>query len=164
MLGPVAAELLHAAAGDAHLSAYSEAIACRCRSQAPLAGASLDRRALLNFVGAMAADRVEALVCFSCACIHTYLQDLPFEKQRIRWHRPVTGASIGRPAFLGLPFQQAAELIGLATYLGKYDALSATANLTEHEAFEHWSIQLPAAGSDGGNQKLLCCPEDPRVA
>lgn len=53
----------------AMLSVYNEAIAQICRADAPVAGCSLDRTALKAFASAMADDKVESLVCFSCACV-----------------------------------------------------------------------------------------------
>ena len=151
-------ELLHATAEDCYLSVYNEAIAWRCRAEAPLAGASLDRRALLNFSGAMAGNRLEALVCFSCACIHTYVQELPPDKQRIRWYRPLAGLPAGEHAFLGHSFQSISDLIGLDTFLAKYDVVSGSSRLSQHETFVNWSLRLP--DSDGNGPRLLCCPED----
>ena len=71
-------ELIHAAKvlpikveeDVAILSVYNEAIADILRTQAPLAGPSLDRKALRSFSEATKGDNVEALVCFCCGCIH----------------------------------------------------------------------------------------------
>ena len=75
-LGPIAAHMVRGNAPDAFLSIYNEGIAIRCRDQAPLAGCSIDRKALHTFVDACSKDNVEALVCFSCACIYTRVKEL----------------------------------------------------------------------------------------
>ena len=74
---------------DAVRSVYNAAIAHKVRQDAPLAGCSLDRTALRNFSEATAGDNVEALMCFSCACIHTCVKDNDGPRP-IDWHKPVT--------------------------------------------------------------------------
>ena len=62
-LKTITRHMLCGMAPDAMYSAYNQAIAERCRSQAPIAGASLDRTALYSFADASRGNKVEALIC-----------------------------------------------------------------------------------------------------
>ena len=150
---------------DAALSIYKQAVAVKCRSQAPVAGASLDRTALRKFNDAMAGNKVEALVCFSCGGIHPYVEEVEAQGD-IRWRQLLErDAASGQLSFLGQPLEKIRELLGLQVYLDRYNKvgsrpLEETAEdapkLTDREDFRHWTAKLP--GPAGG--ALLCCPED----
>ncbi|CAJ1385553.1 unnamed protein product, partial [Effrenium voratum] len=114
-LEPAAACLPRPHCPDALSSVYSEAVAQRCRADAPLAGCSLDRTALRSFAKATAKDSVEALICFCCACVYTRV------------------AEIGERSVLGLE-----------RFLEKYDQLDAPGKkLSDHETFASWKLRLP---------------------
>ncbi|CAE7250581.1 pfh1, partial [Symbiodinium natans] len=147
-------------AKDAFLSIYNQAVAIRCRAQAPLAGCSLDRKALQSFSAATARDGVEALVCFCCACIHTRVAETE-EKGNIRWRRPLQQDAArpeAPPTFLGRQLPEVLDILGLDSFLEKYDRLEGDLKLTTFEDFTRWRVQLP----DGAF--LLCCPEDHRCS
>ena len=153
-LEPVAARLR---CPDALSSVYNEAVAQRCRADAPLAGCSLDRTALRYFAKATAKDSVEALICFCCACVYTRVAEVG-ERSEIQWQRPLSRAPSGELLFFGRPVA-AAEALGLEHFLNKYDQLDAPGKkLSDHETFASWKLRLP--GPD--DVELLCCPEDHR--
>ena len=156
VLEPICQQMLRRSAPDALYSVYCEALAVKCRSQAPMAGSSLDRTALHSFTEAIAGDRVEALMCFSCGGIHPYVQEVA-EKGNIRWYQPMQQSdSTGELLFLGQPLDKVKELLGLQPYLAKYNMVDPLqVELTAHESFEDWSLKLP--GLEDG--ELLCCPE-----
>ena len=155
-LEPIVAQMLRADAPDAMSSVYKEAVACKCRSQPPIAGASLDRRALKSFAAATCQGRVESLICFCCGGTHPYVEE---------WRRRVTSNGISpssqemmmAPCYSwGGPLQEIEQLIGLPTYLSRYNNLDTEGRkLTDHETFEDWHLKLPNL-VDG---RLLCCPE-----
>ena len=156
-LEPVAARLLRPRCPDALSSVYNEAVAQRCRADAPLAGCSLDRTALRSFAKATAKDSVEALICFCCACVYTRVAEVG-ERSEIQWRRPLSRAPSGELLFFGRP-AAAAEVLGLEHFLNKYDQLDAPGKkLSDHETFASWKLRLP--GPD--DVELLCCPEDHR--
>ena len=152
-LEPVAARLLRPRCPDALSSVYNEAVAQRCRADAPLAGCSLDRTALRSFAKATAKDSVEALICFCCACVYTRAAEVG-ERSEIQWQRPLSRAPSGELLFFGRP-AAAAEVVGLEHFLNKYDQLDAPGKkLSDHETFASWKLRLP--GPD--DVELLCCP------
>ena len=76
-LQAVSQHMLRGRAEDAGLSVYLAAIAERCRSSAPIAGASLDRVALKSMADAMAEDK--AALCPLLFWPHVYsLRDVVF--------------------------------------------------------------------------------------
>ena len=157
-LETITRHILRGTAPDAMYSAYNQAMTQRCRSQAPIAGASLDRTALYSFADATRGDKVEALICWCCGCIHPRVEDVE-DKGPIKWHQPLQRSdSTGELRFLNQPLQSVKELIGLEPYLNKYNAVEPhqQVKLTDHENFEDWRVTLPEL--DGG--VLLCCPED----
>ena len=162
-LEPLRQHMIVPDAPDAAYSLYCEAIAIKCRADAPIAGCSLDRKALRSFAAATAGDNVEALVCCVCACIHTRVAETE-QQGDIAWHRPLrpkpsskplSGPSTAGVTFLGRPTQETADLLGLEAFLQKYDGLEGGAKLTEFEDFA--SIPGPERPIP-----LLCCPEDHR--
>ena len=158
-LEAVCAHMLRGAAPDALQSAYNQAIAVKCRQDAPIAGASLDRTALHGFAEATRGNKVEALVCFCCGGVHPYVKEVA-DKGSIDWYQPLQqkGPS-GESLFLGQPTQTMERLLGLQTYLSRYNAVHPReqTKLTDHESFEDWRLKLP--GLEDG--VLLCCPEEP---
>lgn len=71
---PICEKMLMGNVANAMLSAYNQAVAVKCRGQAPIAGASLDRAALGSFAQATRNNRVAALVCFSCGSVRPYVK------------------------------------------------------------------------------------------
>jgi len=156
-LQPIVHKMLRRDAPDALLSAYNAGISHKCRQQAPVACASLDRKALLSFAEAQAGDKVEALVCWSCGCSHAYVQEIA-AKGNIQWRRPLESppnAATDKSYFLGRPTNEVEDLFGLEPYLEKYNQLAPGVKLTDHEAFAAWQTRLPPPS----NAALLCCPE-----
>ena len=96
-LETITRHMLRGAAPDAMYSAYNQAIAQRCRSQAPIAGASLDRTALYSFADATKGDKVEALICWCCGCIHPRVEDVE-DKGPIKWYQPLATQRLHRRA------------------------------------------------------------------
>lgn len=158
-LEPIRKHMLRKNAPDALRSAYQQAIAVKCRSQAPIAGPSLDRTALHSFADATKGDKVEALICWSCGGIFKYVEEIK-DKGEIAWHQPLQrSASTGEFLFLGQPVKTIEELLGLQVYLSRYNLVEPKqVKLTDHETFEDWRLRLPEL--EDGN--LLCCPEDLR--
>lgn len=154
--------LLPQRAADDLLSVYNEAVARLCRRSAPMAGCTLDRTALAAFATATAGDKVEALTCFSCACIHPYVEGEKEQASAIRWHKPVADHDEGF-TFLGKSPGAIHDLIGLKPFLDRYDVVNERAGvrLTDHEDFANWTLQLPAK-CVGGSVELLGCPEETR--
>ena len=159
-LEPVLPHMLRGNDPAAMLGIYHEAIAVRCRSQAPLAGCSIDRGALKAYTGACSNNNTEALICFSCACIYVHVADLPPEKQDIRWSRPVRRCpGTNNINFLGLPAADGLKLLDFNAFLERYDQLNvAGKRLTDHETFDDWTLAVNT-GSCAEPTKILCCPE-----
>ena len=156
-LQPIADHMLRREDPDAICSVYKEAVSVKCRCQAPVAGASLDRTALKGFGDATAKDRVESLVCFCCGGVHPYVFEVA-DKGNIQWYQPVHRAEAdGEVLFLGKAVKEIEGLLGLQTYLQRYNAVGedAAVKLSDHETFEDWTLRLPEL-EDG---TLLCCPE-----
>ena len=162
-LEPIRERQLRGDGPNALLSIYNQAVSCKCRQQAPIAGPSLDRTALRSYTNAMAKDRVQALACFSCGGLHPYVEEVA-DKGEIQWHRPLqrAGPDDGL-TFLGQPLDKIKELLGLQAYLAKYNVVSEAnaegapdIRLTDHESFEDWTVKLPGLADSA----LLCCPED----
>ena len=157
-LETITPHMLRGTAADAMYSAYNQAIAERCRCQAPIAGASLDRTALYSLADATKGNSVEALICWCCGCIHPRVEEVE-DKGPIKWYQPLQRSeSTGELQFLDQPLQSIQELLGLAVYLNKYNSVEPNqqVKLTDHESFEDWRVTLPEL-DDG---VLLCCPED----
>ena len=144
---------------DAVRSVFNAAMSHKVRQDAPLAGCSIDRTALRNFSEATADDNVEALMCFSCACIHTYVQDSGTQGP-ISWYKPlVIEPSTHEFKFLGARLPDMVNLIGLDPFLKRYGNVKAIANFTESAELDDWTLRLP-----GNHGALLCCPEDHKCA
>ncbi|CAJ1354797.1 unnamed protein product, partial [Effrenium voratum] len=111
------------------MSIYNEALARRCRQGAPLAGCSLDRTALRSFAAAVEGDKVEALICASCACIYSRVAELE-EQNEIQWRRILSrcgGEEEGEWRLFGQPAPRVVEMLGLNAFLDKYDNCPAPA-------------------------------------
>ena len=87
-LQPICEHMLRGNAPDALISVYRQAIAEKCRGQAPIAGCSLDRTALHSFAEATAGNKIEALMCGSCGGIFPYVEEVA-DKGDIRWYQPL---------------------------------------------------------------------------
>ena len=161
-LEPIREEMLlmAGAAPDAILSIYNQAVAYQCRADAPVAGCSIDRRALHTFGHACEADGIEALICFCCGRTYAHLADIPPEQQDIQWLQPLEEDpnNAGHFTFLGQPAPDVANLLGLDTYLRRYD--NGQRRLTSFETFDEWCVFLPRHAEDTDPKKLLCNPED----
>lgn len=156
--------MLRGNAPDAYLSIYNAAVAMKCRSQAPIAGPSLDRKALKSFSEACKGHKVESLVCFVCACLYTYVEELAVEgKSDIEWVQPFKPDSDSQELFfLNRPIDEAGELLNLNTFLHRYDKVSdAGHRLQDRENFSDWCLRWPSNDYPCG-RKILCCPEDSR--
>lgn len=161
-LAPIAAHMLRGDAEDAFLSIYNEAIATKCRAQAPLAGSSLDRKALKSFTEACQGHRVEALVCFVCACTYTYVHEVAEEgKGDIHWVQPVqVDPDADEFQFLRRSADDAGELLSMKTFLHRYGKISdAGPSLQDYESFDDWCLNWPSNAIPAG-RKILCCPEE----
>ena len=151
---PLTKHLLRCNDRHALMSIYNQAIAHRCRGKPPLAGCSLDRRALKDFAGSTAANNVESHVCFSCACIYPRIADLG-DKNAIGWHYVLREGNI----FGNAPAKME-KLLGFKHFLAQYDDLGGGRKLTDHEDFNHWKLTVPSLQ----NIALLGCPEDHRCS
>ncbi len=166
-LAPIAARMLRGNAPDAFLSIYNEAIAVKCRSQAPIAGPSIDRRAVKSFGEACEGHKVEALVCFVCACTYTYVEELAGEgKGDVEWVHPFKHSpDEEKLLFLDRPIDETGDLLNLKTFLDRYDKVSEVGNcLQDHESFSDWSLRWPSNAALPVGRRILCCPEDPFFA
>ena len=161
-LAPIAEHMLRGTAPDAFLSIYNQAIAVKCRSQAPFAGPSLDRKALKSFSESCQGHRVEALVCFVCACTYTYVEEVAAEgRGDIEWARPLEpDFDAEELLFLDRPIDETGDLLSLKVFLERYDKVSdAGHRLQDHESFSDWCLTWPSNVLPTGRQ-ILCCPED----
>ena len=159
-LDPIAACMPRGNAEDAFLSIYNAAIANKCRSQAPIAGCSLDRKAIKSFVEAC--KEVEALVCFVCGCTHTRVEEDALEgKGGVQWVKPVQPRmDTGELLFLDRPVDEAGCLLSLNTFLERYGKISdGGPNLQDLETFGDWCLTWPSNVQPAG-RRVLCCPED----
>ena len=134
-------------------SVYKEAVACKCRPQPPIAGASLGRRALKSFAAATCQGRVESLICFCCGGTHPYVEEVA-EKGDIQWYQPIQPRDDdGTLLFLGRPLQEIEQLIGRPTYLSRYNNLDTEGRkLTDHETFGWSAIWLTTLQKRRGMQ------------
>ena len=159
-------ELIHAAKvlpmkveeDVAILSVYNEAIADILRTQAPLAGPSLDRKALRSFSEATKGDNVEALVCFCCGCIHTCVAEEE-DKNKIQWVFPVEHTKAGGTTLFGMPIETATTLIGMDTFKKKYGKVDGYANITDTDELDDWRSFVYDT-SEEDFVEFMCCPED----
>lgn len=147
-LALIRAHMLRGNASDALLSFYNQAIAEKCRGQAPLAGCSLDRVALKSFSEASGGNKVEALVCFVCACVYTYVEELAeegrYDVQWVKIAKPATGAE-AEFFFLERPIDETIDHLSLKEFLQRYDNISGSGHcLRDHETFEDWRLTLPS--------------------
>ena len=107
---------------------------------------------------------MESLVCFVCACLYTYVEELAVEgKSDIEWVQPFKPDSDSQELFfLNRPIDEAGELLNLNTFLHRYDKVSdAGHRLQDRENFSDWCLRWPSNDYPCG-RKILCCPEDSR--
>ena len=100
------------------------------------------------------------MICFCCGRTYTHLADIPPEQQEIQWLQPLEEDphNAGHFTFLGQPAPDVAKLLGLDTYLSRYD--NGERRLTSFETFDEWCVHLPMRAEDDNPKKLLCNPED----
>ncbi|CAE7904497.1 anks1b, partial [Symbiodinium necroappetens] len=134
---------------DALTSVYNEAIALRCREAAPVAGCSRDRSALRSFATATSQDKVESLICFSCACIHPRVADSTEPSGRIHWRKLINES---HPEIT----EKLHEILSIDQYLRRYNDLAGDVKLEDVANFDEWTVTIPGFGD------ILCCPEDHR--
>ncbi|CAE7407650.1 anks1b [Symbiodinium sp. CCMP2592] len=139
---------------DALASVYNEAIALRCREAAPVAGSSRDRSALRSFAEATSKDRVEAIICFCCACIHTRVADAEAAGP-IRWRRLIQGPPSNDRTHAETT-ERLHDILSIDKYLGLYGDLAGDVKLTDVAELNEWTVTIPGLGD------ILCCPEDHR--
>ena len=151
--------MLRGDAPDACLSIYKAAISHKCRSQAPVAGCSIDRGALKAFSESFAGEKVEALICFCCARRFTFVSELAKEdKTDIAWRQPLQTNEEGKLHFLNQPAEKVANILSLNTFLERYDKVSSAGRrMTDSEDFADWTLSLHGLAEQG---PLLCCPEE----
>lgn len=98
---------------------------------------------------------VESLVCVCCGGIYPHVKEIA-EKGDIQWRKPLQVHGEEKSIkFLGHSFDVIHNLIGLETYLERYDVINthSSAKISDHESFDDWALHL-------GNKRLLCCPEE----
>ncbi|CAE7251314.1 pfh1 [Symbiodinium natans] len=132
-------------------SIYNEAVATVCRKQAPPAGCSRDRSALKSFTNATTENRIEALICFSCACIHTRVDEIN-EANSIDWY-PIL-ESLDSKEETEARTNNLYKILSLQKYLDTYDTLAGDIKLSSLTDFHNWQVNIPGHGA------VLCCPED----
>ena len=139
-------------------SVYNEAIAEILRGQVPIAGPSLDRTALHAYAKATEEDKVEALICFCCGCIHTHIKQ-DADKNDIDWVWPVEISSSGDTLMFGMALNAASQLIGMQTFLDKYGHVDGYANIGITGELNEWRS---AVYDYHKNEfvEFICCPED----
>ena len=162
-LAPIAEHMVRGKAEDAWMSIYHEAIAVKCRNQAPIAGSSLDRKALKSF----AESKAEALVCFACAGVYSHVEEMAGEgKGDIEWVKPWQpnlGETEDLLIFLGRPVDDVGGLLSLKTFLERYDKVHEQGpRLQDSEDFGDWCLVWPS-NVEAAGRKILCCPEDSLV-
>ncbi|CAE7598782.1 unnamed protein product [Symbiodinium sp. CCMP2592] len=139
---------------DALTSVYNEAVALRCREAAPVAGSSRDRSALRSFAEATSKDKVESLICFSCACIHPHMADTG-TAGRIHWRKLIHSPGSNDNSHIeGMELLH--ETLSIDKYLERYDDLGGGVSLKDVANFDDWTVTVPGFGN------ILCCPEDHR--
>ena len=139
-------------------SAYNEAIGIKVRQGAPLASYAIDRKCLRKASAAMSGNRVEALICFFCACIYPHMQGQ--RNQNIEYHSPLDKE---KKLFFQWEKKDAQHLLSLETYLQKYGKdIDGFFDLEHHRhEFDDWLVNIPFKD---GSVQVLCCPEDRRCS
>ena len=134
-----------------HLVAtYEQAVTWACRSAAPVANPSIDRRCLRAYRTEFEGDAIVELICFVCA--RRYPHRTAASNQMIRYRRAMNKAGT---RMLGRSVTEIDGLLGLKTYTDLYGDIAAN----EEDSFAEWSC---AGQCDGVSFRLLCCPEDKR--
>ena len=119
-----------------------------------------------SFNEACEGHKVEALVCFVCACTYTDVEELADEGTGdSEWVQPFKpGPDEEKLLFLDRPIDETGDLLNLKTYLDRYDKLSkAGSRIQDHESFSDWSLRWPSNTLPAG-RTILCCLEDPIIA
>ena len=67
-------------------SVHNEAIAWKCREDAPASTHSMHRRCMRAYMRGIAGDKVQSLACFSCACSFPWVEGR--RGNNIDWAQP----------------------------------------------------------------------------
>ncbi|CAJ1386816.1 unnamed protein product, partial [Effrenium voratum] len=146
-----------------HLAeAHSCDLMAGARLLLPSPGAAGKARPLRSFAAAVEGDKVEALICASCACIYSRVAEFE-EQNEIQWRWILSrcgGEEEGEWRLFGQPAPRVVEILGLNAFLDKHDKLHSerAARMSTNESFENWKLKLPGPGG----AEILCCPEDRR--
>ena len=136
-------------------SAYSEAVALKCRESGPLATYSIDRRAIANYSQASSDDQIFMGICFCCARRFPHVAS-DGARNEIRWAQPLRmGEEI---LFFGMTATRCDEICGLDMYIERYGHQPGFPDMRNHMAeFEDWQLHIPFLPR---HVTILCCPED----
>ena len=80
---------------------YKQALSWKCQNRAPVANASLDRRALKQYQAALSGDNIAELICFVCARRYPFQGD--GTNQCIEWWQPLNAKA---QTLFGIPFAE----------------------------------------------------------
>ena len=142
-------------------SLYNEVVATAVRQGAPLAGLSIDRRALYNYTSAFAEKSVSSLICWCCARKFPYL-----DKRRvndIRWTQPLkrnSGCEQQPWTFSGMNVMKAVDIFGLQTFLDRYGTERGQERINRARAKECRDDWCLAVRTPEASFEFICCPED----
>ena len=114
-----------------HLVAtYEQALTCRCRSGAPVANPSIDRRCLRAYFTEFEGDAITQVICFVCARRFPHREAA--NNKRISYRRVMNKA---RTRVFGRSVAEIDGLLGLKTYIDLYGDIAAN----EEDSFADWS-------------------------
>ena len=137
---------------------YTHAIGLEEEDSMPMVGHTLNRRCERLFERQYADDKLQSLVCFSCARV------LPCDgsdrARPVRWRRVFKDGKL-----CGMDRRAADKTVGFDTYVGKY--VPAATGDAEDDAGRHellrqlasWSVVVPFRAGDAP-LRVLCCLED----
>lgn len=138
---------------EAMVSLYCAALTWKCQGGAPVANASIDRRALQQFQKAREGDEIVALLCFVCARKYPYIRS--GRNQEVTWAQPVHGKD---KTVFGQSPEEAEKLLGMEPFMQRYVAHETVFAQQEmkHE-LQDWACEVQMGNA---SVRLLCCPED----
>jgi hypothetical protein len=102
---------------EAMVSLYCAALTWKCQGGAPVANASIDRRALQQFQKAREGDEIVSLLCFVCARKYPYIRS--GRNQEVTWAQPVHGKD---KTVFGQSPEEAEKLLGMEPFMQRYVA------------------------------------------
>ena len=135
-------------------AAYNSALSSKVQKSAPLASHAIDRRRIYEYSIHLGDDKLDSLICFSCARRFPHVSTLL--RNEVHWRTLTQNQS----SFFGMGATMLEKLLGFNTYLLEYGRCHGAGmpNLREHlDDFEDW---LMTVRLDGQEVKILCCPED----